>query len=174
MARRRPPEPPPPPPTPEEYIEAIESLLQVDFELSPPPAFEGITGVDTWFWCSTPESAVIDPITLNGWTVEAEMRAILYSWSVSGPGLGGSHDSPTCGSEPALDGDGDGSAWIWQPQTMGDYTINFTSTWFGTWTQTYNGVNVGTFPLGPAPITQAPLAYPVGEYVGVLVPGGDE
>ena len=96
------------------------------------------------------------------------MNAILFSWSVSGPGDGGSSDSETCGTEPALDGDGDGAAWKWQPQTLGDYTINFTSTWLGTWTQTYDGTNVGTFPLGPAPIDQEPVTYPVGEYVGVL------
>lgn len=163
-----PPQPPPPPPTPEQYLEAVATLLEVDFELSPPAEFEGITGVDTWFWCDTPDTAVIEPITLNGWTVEAEMSAILFSWSVSGPGKGGRSDVTDCGIEPDLEGDGDGAAWMWQPQTMGEYTISFTSTWLGTWTQSYAGTNVGTFPLGPAPIDQAPVIYPVGEYVGVL------
>jgi len=169
-----PPQPPPPPPTPEEYIEAIEGLLEVDWELSPPATFEGITGVDTWFWCDTPDTSVIDPITLNGWTVQSEMTAILFRWAVTGPGPGGNHDSDTCGEAPAPDGDGDGAAWIWQPQTMGDYAIEFTSTWLGTWTLTYEGTNTGTFPLGPAAIGQPPVAYPVGEYRGVLVPGDDQ
>ena len=167
------PEPPPPPPTPDRYLEAIEALLQVDYELSPPAEFEGITGVDTWFWCDSPGTVTIDPITLDGWTVRAEMTPITFDWSVAGPGDGGSHSGDTCGSEPDLDGDGDGAAWTWQPQTMGDYTIEFSTTWLGTWTLTWDGTTTGTYPLGPAPIDQPTLAYPVGEYRGVLVPGDD-
>lgn len=164
-----PPQPPPPPPTPDEFIEEARELLLVDFELSPRPEFAGITGVDTWFWCDTPATVSIPPLELRGWTVSAEMDALTYSWSVEGPGDGGSTTVDDCGVEPDVEGDGDGAAWIWQPQTLGEYNVDFVVTWFGGWTLEWNGTNTGTFPLGPVDVAADPTIYPVDEYVGVLV-----
>ena len=171
-----PPEPPPPPPTEAQYVDAIEELLQVDFELSPPPEFEGITGLDTWFWCDTPDTSVIEPIELAGWSVGSTMNAVSFAWSVTNEEIGfngAGFEGLECGEEPDLDGDRREAAWIWQPQGIGDYTVGFAVDWFGFWTQSYQGVVIGTFPLGPVEIDADPIVYPVDEYVGVLVHPGD-
>lgn len=163
-----PPAPPPPPPTPEQFIETIADLLVVHFDTSPDGTIGGITGLDTWLWCDTPDPVSTPPITLNGWTVTAEMEAVLFHWSISGQGPGGSHDSTECGTEPAEDSDGAVAAWIWRPEATGDYTIAFAASWAGTWTLTYDGTDMGIFVLDPALIDAPPITYSVGEYIGVL------
>lgn len=163
-----PPSPPPPPPTPEQFIETIADLLVVEFDVSPTAEIGGITGLETWMWCDTPPPVSTTPITLNGWTVQAEMEAVLFHWSVDGPGEDGSHDSTECGTEPPRDSDGAVAAWRWQPESTGDYTITFAASWAGTWTLTYEGTNMGTFILDPALIDAPSITYPVDEYVGVL------
>jgi len=171
-----PPAPPPPPATPEQFIDTIADLLIVDFDLPPTTEISGIKGLDTWLWCDSPTWLWCDspqpvsspPITLNGWTVQAEMEAVLFHWSITGAGPGGRHDSIECGTEPSADSDGKSAAWTWQPESTGDYTIEFAASWAGTWTLTYDGIDMGTFVLDPALIDASPTAYPVDEYVGVL------
>lgn len=169
-----PPPPPTPPPDPAEFIDSISERLTVAFDMSPPAVFEGITGVDTWFWCDPSEPVSTEPITIGGWTVQATMAPLLYNWVVhNGPGGGGAHSTTDCGLEPLTDSDGEGSAWMWQPQTKGEYVVDFSATWAGTWTLAYAGTTLGTFPLGPADIAAEPITYTVDEYVGILVSGGD-
>ena len=60
------------------------------------------------------------------------------------------------------------------PETMGPYSVTLTSTWAGTWTLAYNGFPAGTFPLGPFDFAAPAVAYPVGEYRGVLTPPDGE
>jgi hypothetical protein len=166
-----PPEPPPPPPTPEQVVEAFADALVVRTELNPPAQWGGITGLDTWIWCNTPGAVALDPpLTLGGYTVNATMTPLLYTWHVDGP-EGGSSSGPTCGSSP--DEDGEGAAWTWQPQRMGDYTVLFTVDWTMNWSLTYDfGDGPVTLPAtqypSPIPVSGAPVAYSVDEFRGVL------
>lgn len=163
-----PPSPPPPPPTVDIWREASEDALRFGTALNPTPGTGGITGLDTWFWCDDPGSVTTEPLTTNGWTVTATVEPIAFTWNVSGSGAA-AHTSETCGRAPSiLEGTGAGAAWIWTPESVGTATIAFTSTWAGTWILVYEGINTGTFLLGPVPIEATPVSYPVAEFVSVL------
>lgn len=167
-----PPEPPPPPPTPDQVREAFEDALVVPTELSPPPAWGGLTGLDTWFWCASPGPVTLDPpLVLNGYTVDATMTPLLYTWAIEGVTSGG-FASASCGAEPT-DEAGTGAAWAWEPQTAGVYTVSLTTDWTMTWSLTYDfGDGPVALPQtvypGPIPVAGPPVDYPVDEYRGVL------
>ncbi len=167
-----PPDPPPPPPTPDQVREAFEDALAVPIELNPPAAWGGITGLDTWFWCTSPGPVSLEPpLVLNGYAVSATMTPLLYTWAVSGPASGG-FSGPDCGVAPE-DADGTGAAWAWTPQTEGAYAVTLTVDWTMTWSLTYDfGDGPVTLPQtvypGPIPVSGPPLEYPVTEYRGVL------
>ncbi len=167
-----PPAPPPPPPTPDQVREAFEDAVVVPTELNPPAAWGGITGLDTWFWCTSPGQVALDPpLVLGGYTVDATMTPVLYTWTVTGPDTGG-FSGPDCGVEPE-DEDGTGAAWTWTPQAQGAYTVTLTVDWTMTWSLTYD---FGDGPVqlpqtlypNPIPVSGEPIEYPVTEYRGVL------
>ncbi len=161
-----PPTPPPPPPSLEEFAERAEPLLTVPPELNPRAAFGGITGLDTWLWCTTPSDVPVS-VNLRGWTAQASMSAVRAYWRIEGPSAA-SFDREVCGSEAD-------PAATWQPQTLGDHIINLETTWAGFWTLTYDGIVLGpAAPLGPVDFDAAPVAYPVDEVVGVLTAGVDQ
>ena len=110
------------------------------------------------------------PLVLDGYTVNATMTPLLYTWSVAGPASDG-FSGPDCGVEPA--DDGSGAAWAWAPQEMGGYVVTLTVDWTMTWSLTYDfGAGPVTLPqtVYPEPIAVSgdPVAYPVDEYRGVL------
>jgi len=153
------PDPPPPPPTEDEFKEAAEPLLTFETELNPRVAFGGITGLDTWFWCADPGQTPVG-LTLRGWTAAATVDPVGMAWSIGGTAEDG-FQRTDCGSE-------DGPAVTWQPQTKGMYSVEFVSTWAGTWTLTYDGFPAETFPLGPLDFPSPAIDYDVDEFVGVL------
>jgi hypothetical protein len=51
---------------------------------------------------------------------------------------------------------------------MGQYVVALTATWAGSWDLTWNGIPMGTFPLGPAAFMSPVEMYPVDEYRGEL------
>ena len=167
-----PPQPPPPPPTPDQVRDAFADALVVPTELSPPPAWGGLTGLDTWFWCASPGPVALDPpLVLDGYTVNATMTPLLYTWAIAGPAAVG-FSGASCGAEPT-DEAGAGAAWVWEPQTAGVYTVSLTTDWTMTWSLTYD---FGDGPVllpqtvypGPIPVAGPPVDYPVDEYRGVL------
>lgn len=167
-----PPQPPPPPPTPDQVREAFEDALIVSTELNPPPAWGGLTGLETWFWCTSPGQVTLDPpLVLNGYAVDAWMAPLLYTWSISGP-ASAQFSGPSCGTEPT-DESGTGAAWAWAPQTAGAYTVGLTADWTMTWSLTYDfGDGPVTLPQtqypSPIPVSGPPIEYSVDEYRGVL------
>lgn len=159
------PAPPERPPSQPEFLEAAAQVLVVDPEVNPNPAWGGITGVETWLWCTDPDDLDVG-VSLRGWTAAATMSAVQYHWVVTGP-TPASFQPTDCGSEGS-------PAAMWMPETMGPHVIEVAVTWAGTWTLSYAGIPMGTFVLGPFDIDGEPIAYPVGEYVGILTDGSDQ
>ena len=156
------PQPPLPPPSAPEFRLAAAELLKVDSSLNPRPAIGGLTGLETWVWCTDP-GVVPVVVTLRGWTAAAEMTSVEYEWDISGT-TSASRTATSCGTERA-------PAATWMPETKGPHQVAVSATWAGTWTLTWNGIPMGTFVLGPFEIEGAPQSYPVAEYVGVLTDG---
>ena len=147
----------------------MADVLELETSFNPPVEFGGITGLDTWFWCADPGTVSVPPITVRGWTVEATVEPVLFTWTVSGPGTGGSHAADSCGTQPSVEeGTGAGAVWTWMPETLGTYSIQFATTWGGSWTLSYAGATTGTFVLEPLTVDAAPVTYSVDEFVGVL------
>lgn len=157
------PQPPPPPPSLAEFLEAADLVLVADADVSPDPAWGGITGLETWLWCQDPGELEVG-VSLRGWSAAATMRPVQYQWTVDGPEKV-TFNATACGTEEK-------PGATWTPETKGSYEIGLSATWAGSWALTYAGVPMGVFVLGPVDVDAAPAAYPVGEYVGVLTDGG--
>jgi hypothetical protein len=154
-----PPQPPPRPPTPEQLAQDNARALTLQPALSPPVEIGGLTGLDSWLWCDDPGSVSADA-ELNGWTASGAVDVVKIGWEVDGP-TGVVTNTTTCGSP-------DAPAVSWTPETVGDYRVLVTTVWAGTWDLTYNGIPIGTYPLGPLTLTASAQTYPVDEYRGVL------
>ena len=159
------PVPPPPPPSLAEFLEAADLVLVADAEVSPDPAWGGITGLETWLWCEDPGELEV-AVQLRGWSAAATMRPVQYRWTLDGPEEV-AFTATSCGTEEA-------PGATWTPETKGTYSIELSATWAGSWSLTYAGIPMGTFVLGPVDVDAAPAAYPVGEYVGVLTDSVDQ
>lgn len=154
-----PPQPPPPPPTPAELAEAAAQALVVSPSLSPSTSIGGLTGLESWLWCNDP-GPVSAGVSLRGWTASGAVRLVQIGWEVGVDELVST--STSCGSEES-------PSVTWTPETVGEYPVILTAVWAGTWDLVWNGVPMGTFPLGPVSLTSAPQIYPVDEYRGELV-----
>lgn len=154
-----PPQPPPPPPTAAQLAQDNAYALTLNPALSPSTDIGGLTGLDSWLWCDDPGTVAADA-ALNGWNASGAVEVVQVGWEVNGPS-GTVANTPTCGSE-------DAPAVTWMPETMGDYSVVVTAVWAGTWDLTWNGIPMGTFPLGPLALTASAVPYPVDEYRGVL------
>lgn len=154
-----PPDPPPPPPTPAELVEANTQALTVQPALSPPGSIGGLTGLESWLWCDDP-GPVDTGVTLRGWTAAGGVEIVQLGWEIHGS-REVADTSTSCGSEST-------PSVIWTPETMGDYSVALTAVWAGSWDLTWNGIPMGTFPLGPVSLTAPAQSYPVDEYRGEL------
>jgi hypothetical protein len=154
-----PPEPPPPPPTSAEFVSANTRVLTLEPVISPPRSIGGLTGLDSWLWCTDP-GPIGTGVALRGWTANGEVELVQIGWEVGGlDGL--AETRRLCGSEEA-------PSATWTPETMGEYAVTLTAVWAGAWSLTWNGIPMGTFPLGPLRLTASPVPYPVDEYRGEL------
>ena len=154
-----PPQPPPPPPTPEQLAQGNAYALTLQPVLSPSTDIGGLTGLDSWLWCDDPGTVAADA-ALNGWIAAGSVEVVQVGWEINGPS-GTVVNTATCGSEEA-------PAVTWMPETMGEHSVVVTAVWAGTWELTYNGIPMGSFPLGPLALTASAVPYSVDEYRGVL------
>lgn len=154
-----PPVPPPPPPTPAQLAEDNAQTLTLHAVLSPASDIGGLTGLDSWLWCEDPGAVAADA-ALNGWVAQGSVEVVQIGWEVNGP-TGTVANTTTCGSA-------DAPAVTWMPETIGEYSVVVTAVWAGTWDLTYNGVPMGTYPLGPLALAASAQPYPVDEYRGEL------
>jgi hypothetical protein len=154
-----PPQPPPPPPTPAELIDDVGWALTLPPVLSPSSSVGGLTGLESWLWCADPGTVPVG-VSLRGWTAAAEVEVVQLEWTIDGPS-GTTVTSTSCGAEadPSV---------RWTPETMGEHSISLTADWAGVWELTWNGVPMGSFPLGPVPLTAPATPYLVDEYRGEL------
>jgi hypothetical protein len=153
-----PPQPPPAPPTPGELAAANAQVLMLEPSLSPTPAIGGLTGLDSWLWCADP-GPVGTGVSLRGWTAGGSVQLVQLGWEIGTDVL--AQTSTSCGSQ-------DAPSVTWTPEAVGEYPITLTSVWAGSWELTWNGIPMGTFPLGPVSLTSPPQPYPVDEYRGEL------
>lgn len=154
-----PPEPPPPPPSPAEFAEANAQALTLEPSLNPASSIGGLTGLDSWLWCADP-GTIGTSTSLRGWTATGAVEVVQVGWEVDGrDGL--VDTSTSCGSKEA-------PSITWTPQVAGEHVVVLTTVWAGTWDLTWNGIAMGTFPLGPVNLTAPSQAYPVDEYRGEL------
>lgn len=154
-----PPEPPPPPPTQAELVEANTQALHVAATASPSAAIGGLTGLESWLWCTDP-GPVATGVALRGWSAAGAVEIVQLGWEIDGPSSV-ADTSTACGSEVA-------PSVSWTPETKGEYGVALTAVWAGTWELTWNGVPMGSFPLGPIALTSPSQMYPVDEYRGEL------
>ena len=154
-----PPTPPPSPPTPAELVDANAHALTLQPALSPASSIGGLTGLDSWMWCNDP-GPVGTGVTLRGWTATGSVQVVQVGWEVGGSN-GVTETSTSCGSEES-------PSVTWTPQTAGIYSVLLTAVWAGSWDLTWNGIPMGTFPLGPVSLTAVAQPYPVDEYRGEL------
>ncbi len=154
-----PPTPPPPPPTSAEFADANAQALTLQPALSPTAAIGGITGLESWLWCNDP-GPVGTGVTLRGWTATGQVRVVDVRWHIGGDD-GTATTSTSCGSEAA-------PSETWTPQTAGEHSVQLTTVWAGSWDLSWNGIPMGTFPLGPISLSTPPQTYTVDEYRGEL------
>lgn len=154
-----PPEPPPSPPSPAEFVAANAQALTLQPALSPASSIGGLTGLDSWLWCADP-GPVGTSASLRGWTATGAVQVVQVGWEVDGSD-GIVDTSASCGSEEA-------PSVTWTPQKAGEHSVLLTSVWAGSWDLTWNGIQMGTFPLGPISLTAPTQPYPVDEYRGEL------
>ena len=84
-------------------------------------------------------------MSLRGWTAAGAVEVVQLGWEVEGPEWHGD-TSTSCGSEEA-------PSVSWTPETSGEYSVTLTAVWAGTWDLTWNGIPMGSFPLGPISLT---------------------
>jgi hypothetical protein len=155
----QPPTPPPAPPTMAEFVAANANAMKLQPVLSPSSAIGGLTGLDSWLWCSDP-GPVSAAVTLRGWTASGAVNVVQVGWLVDGVN-GVARTTSSCGSEAA-------PSLTWTPQAAGQYSVTLTTVWAGSWDLSFGGAAMGTFPLGPIRLTGPVEPYPVGEYRGEL------
>src|SRR5688572_26105773 len=154
-----PPQPPAPPPTRDEFAQDETQALTLQPALSPADEVGGLTGLDSWLWCDDPGPMPAD-VSLRGWTAEGAVEVVELNWQVDGPS-GTVDSSASCGSPEA-------PSLVWTPETMGDYSVELTAVWAGSWVLSWQGIPLGTFPLGPIALTGPAQPYAVDEYRGEL------
>lgn len=153
-----PPQPPPTPPTPAELAAANAQALTLSPSLSPSTSIGGLTGLDSWLWCTDP-GPVGTGVSLRGWTATGGVELVQVGWEIGPDEL--ARTSTSCGSE-------DAPSVTWTPESVGEYPVVLTAVWAGSWDLSWNGIPMGTFPLGPVSLTSPPQLYPVDEYRGEL------
>lgn len=154
-----PPQPPPPPPSPGELRNANARVLTLRPSTSPSPDIGGLTGLESWLWCVDPGEVGV-AVALRGWTASGQVSLVYVTWDVFGPSPMNA-SSTSCGSEEA-------PSVTWTPEAMGDHSIVLTSSWAGSWSLWWNGISMGTLPLGPISLSAPDRPYPVDEYRGEL------
>ena len=80
-----PPKPPPLPTAEQIWGEALTYVPPINLD----PKVRGLTGMETRMWYSGPTSDSVD-LTLNGYWIRAEIRAVGFGWDMGGANLDGS------------------------------------------------------------------------------------
>ncbi len=127
------------------------AIPQPPLELSPPD--EGVTGLDTWMWSTSPATITIDA-AINGWTVTGVATRTAFVFD-AGEGDGAALRTADGGSlaHPAL-------SHVYE--TKGTYTVEVAAIWTATVTMTGPGIVARRTPIGTAWLTVSG-DYPVVE-----------
>jgi hypothetical protein len=152
-------EAPPAPPTQEELLDAAP-IPQPAITMS--PAGRGLTGLESWFWTSTP-ATVEASATVRGWTVTGSLTATAWVWH-TGDGATYTSNAPGTAEQPA-------ARHVYE--TKATQALELDVTWTGSYAVSGFGT---TFTVGDLTTTGTATAdYPVVEVRGVLdEPGAGE
>lgn len=145
---------PGPPPTIGEVWRAV-ALPAPTLWLS--PVREGVTGLATWVWATSPTTLAID-VTIDGYRVVGQAQLTGYAFTT---GDGTTTDSRGVGtaSAPALQHVYD---------RVGTYPLSVTTTWSATVTMSGPGFAARPTPIGTA-LVEATHDYPVVQVRSVLI-----
>ncbi|HEY3832857.1 MAG TPA: hypothetical protein VGO03_11225 [Acidimicrobiia bacterium] len=111
-------------------------------ELSPPD--DGVTGLATWMWSSSPDTIAIDA-TLDGWTVRGVARRAAFVFD-AGDGDGGAVQRGSGGSEGA-------PALTHMYERKGTYRVAVGTMWTATVAMTGPGLEARATSIGTAWLT---------------------
>lgn len=151
----------PPPITPEEVWSALAEgrIPAPRVSLDPPPAFGGLTGLETRASAEGGTELAVEA-SVEGYGVRAEVRAISYLWEM-GDGTRYRTDHPGSPEHPAV-------RHVYE--TKGDYLLTLAVEWTGTYRfTTPTGTTHGPYPLGSELFTEE-VPYRVVEVRSVPVP----
>ncbi len=124
------------------------------------PHVRGLVGIETWLWYDQAATVTLPPVTLDGWTVTADLSVVSLAWDM------GNGDVVT-GEAPGTEDD-PSATYVYENECR-PCTIAMTVTWSGSYTVTH--------PSAPAPVTfelgahdvSAELIFDVPEVEAVVV-----
>ncbi len=124
------------------------------------PHVRGLVGFETWLWYDQPAVVTLPPLTLEGWTVAAELAVVELAWDM------GNGDVVT-GSGPGSEADPSGF-YVYEHDCR-PCTVTVAVTWSGSSTVSHPSAPApATFDLGRHVFT-AELVYDVPEVEAVVV-----
>ncbi|CAN5281460.1 hypothetical protein BH18ACT4_BH18ACT4_04120 [soil metagenome] len=129
----------PPPPAPAEVM-APAPIPPPTVNIS--PHVRGIVGFETWLWYDQPTSVALPPVTLNGWTVTAQLAVVELAWDM-GNGDVVVGNGPGTEAEP--------SAFYAYENQCRPCTVVARATWSGTYTVSH-------------PLVAAPVSLDLGDH----------
>lgn len=150
------PPPPPPPPTPAE-VWAATPLPAPTFKWNPHGL--GLTGLASWFWVTGVGAPVTATVNIRGYTVVTTARPTAYHWGF-GDGTNAVGAAPGSEQAPSV-------THIYQ--VKGNYPLELTIAWTGSYVFSGNGVGAATVALGTVDGPVVAATYPVQEIRSVLI-----
>ncbi len=124
------------------------------------PHVRGLVGFETWLWYDQPATLALPPLTLEGWTVAAELSVVELAWDM------GNGDVVT-GSGPGSESDPSGF-YVYENDCR-PCTVTVAVTWSGSYTVSHPSAPApASFDLGRHVFT-AEVVYDVPEVEAVVV-----
>ncbi len=124
------------------------------------PHVRGLVGFETWLWYDQPATLTLPPLTLEGWTVAAELAVVELAWDM------GNGDVVT-GSGPGTEADPSGF-YVYENDCR-PCTVTVAVTWSGSSTVSHPSAPApASFDLGRHVFT-AEVVYDVPEVEAVVV-----
>ncbi len=129
------------------------------------PHVRGLVGIETWLWYDQAATVTLPPVTLDGWSVEADLAVIALAWDMGNgdvvTGEGPGPERPGTEDDPS-------ATYVYENECR-PCTITMTVTWSGSYAVTHPSAPVpATFDLGAHDLSTE-ITYDVPEVEAVVV-----